>query len=229
MGIFALSEQPNDTPRSGASERRPNRSPFSSEEKVLAEVVTRLVRGLDPDDVWLFGSRAERRNAPDSDFDLLAVTKVSDGGAALTTMPFTHQLEGLVWDATSFRVVPTSSKRNAMIRRASAGTSFARDRSSMSVQRRMDAFLRSPPAAYEPPMYCLTKTCSRMRRYTYSRLLSGSRALLTHGGVSFGISHNLGQIHGQRRGEPSSRIRAPFPPSIGSTKPSGATKHETGC
>jgi uncharacterized protein len=43
------------------------------------EVVTRLVRGLDPDEVWLFGSRAERRNAPDSDFDLFVVTKVSDG------------------------------------------------------------------------------------------------------------------------------------------------------
>jgi uncharacterized protein len=45
------------------------------------EVVTRLVRGLDPDEVWLFGSRAERRNAPDSDFDLFVVTKVSDGDA----------------------------------------------------------------------------------------------------------------------------------------------------
>ena len=63
------------------SERRPNRGPFSSEEEALTEVVTRLVRGLDPDEVWLFGSRAERRNAPDSDFDLFVVTKVSDGDA----------------------------------------------------------------------------------------------------------------------------------------------------
>ena len=45
------------------------------------EVVVRLVRGLDPDEVWLFGSRAECRNAPDSDFDLFVVTKVSDGDA----------------------------------------------------------------------------------------------------------------------------------------------------
>ena len=81
MGILAVSEQPNDTPGSEASERRPNRGPFSSEEEALMEVVTRLVRGLDPDEVWLFGSRAERRNAPDSDFDLFVVTKVSDGDA----------------------------------------------------------------------------------------------------------------------------------------------------
>ena len=81
MGILAVSEQPNDTPGSEASERRPNRGPFSSEEEALIEVVTRLVRGLDPDEVWLFGSRAERRNAPDSDFDLFVVTKVSDGDA----------------------------------------------------------------------------------------------------------------------------------------------------
>jgi hypothetical protein len=60
---------------------RPNRGPFASEEEALAEVVARLVRGLDPEEIWLFGSRAERRNAPDSDFDLLVVTKVADGAA----------------------------------------------------------------------------------------------------------------------------------------------------
>ena len=34
---------------------------------------------LDPEAVWLFGSRAEGRASPDSDFDLLVVTKVEDG------------------------------------------------------------------------------------------------------------------------------------------------------
>jgi predicted nucleotidyltransferase len=81
MGILAVPERPNDASGSEAPERRPNRGPFSSEEEALVEVVTRLVRGLDPDEVWLFGSRAERRNAPDSDFDLFVVTKVSDGEA----------------------------------------------------------------------------------------------------------------------------------------------------
>src|SRR5215472_5543783 len=130
--------QPGDTRGSGAQELRPNRGPFSSEAEALTELVARLVRGLDPDEVWLFGSRAERRNAPNSDFDLFVVTKVSDGDAGFDYNAVTHQSEGLVWDATSFRVVPTSSKRNAMIRRASAGTSFAPDRSSTSVQRRID-------------------------------------------------------------------------------------------
>jgi uncharacterized protein len=73
--------QPSDARGSEVLELRPNRGPFSSEAEALTEIVARLVRGLDPNEVWLFGSRAERRNAPDSDFDLFAVTKVSDGDA----------------------------------------------------------------------------------------------------------------------------------------------------
>jgi uncharacterized protein len=73
--------QPSDARGSGAQGLRPNRGPFSSEAEALTELVARLVRGLDPDEVWLFGSRAERRNAPDSDFDLFVVTRVSDGDA----------------------------------------------------------------------------------------------------------------------------------------------------
>jgi predicted nucleotidyltransferase len=64
-----------------ASPVRPNRGPFASEDQALDEVVGRLVRALDPQEIWLFGSRAEDRNAPDSDFDLLIVTKVEDGEA----------------------------------------------------------------------------------------------------------------------------------------------------
>jgi uncharacterized protein len=73
--------QPSDARGSEGQKLRPNRGPFSSEAEALTELVARLVRGLDPDEVWLFGSRAERRNAPDSDFDLFVVTKVSDGDA----------------------------------------------------------------------------------------------------------------------------------------------------
>jgi predicted nucleotidyltransferase len=58
-----------------------NRGPFASEDEALIEVVKRLVHDLDPEQVWLFGSRAEGRSAPDSDFDLLVVTKVEDGDA----------------------------------------------------------------------------------------------------------------------------------------------------
>ena len=60
---------------------RPNRGPFASEDQALGEVVERLVSALDPQEIWLFGSRAEGRHAPDSDFDLLIVTKVEDGQA----------------------------------------------------------------------------------------------------------------------------------------------------
>jgi predicted nucleotidyltransferase len=57
----------------------PNRGPFETEDQALIEVVGRLIRALDPDQIWLFGSRAEGRSAPDSDFDLLVVTKTADG------------------------------------------------------------------------------------------------------------------------------------------------------
>ena len=59
----------------------PNRGPFKSEADALAHVVDRLTSELDPVAIWLFGSRATGSNAPDSDFDLLVVTKDEDGEA----------------------------------------------------------------------------------------------------------------------------------------------------
>ena len=53
--------------------RPPNRGAFPSEAEALAEVVRRLVRAFYPQEVRLFGSRADGRAAPDSDFDLLVV------------------------------------------------------------------------------------------------------------------------------------------------------------
>lgn len=43
----------------------------------LAPILARLVERLHPEAIWLFGSRAEGRARPDSDYDLLAV--VADG------------------------------------------------------------------------------------------------------------------------------------------------------
>ena len=51
----------------------PNDGGLGSEEAALAYVVRRLVRGLHPLQIHLFGSRAEGRARPDSDFDLLVV------------------------------------------------------------------------------------------------------------------------------------------------------------
>ena len=59
----------------------PNRGPFASEDDALRGVVQRLIEGLDPNEIWLFGSRARGIHQPDSDFDLLVVTAPEDGDA----------------------------------------------------------------------------------------------------------------------------------------------------
>ncbi len=56
-----------------------NKGVFADEGEALSEVVNRLVKAFDPASIWLFGSRAEGRSRPDSDFDLLLVAK-SEGG-----------------------------------------------------------------------------------------------------------------------------------------------------
>ncbi|MBN9309717.1 nucleotidyltransferase domain-containing protein [Devosia sp.] len=60
----------------------PNTGPFATEADALDGVLRRLVDELDPEAIWLFGSRASGRSRPDSDFDLLVVTKTSDGELA---------------------------------------------------------------------------------------------------------------------------------------------------
>jgi predicted nucleotidyltransferase len=63
----------------GTALLRPNTGPFASEREALREVLRRLVRDLDPEQIWLFGSRAEGRHRPDSDFDLFVVTRTNSG------------------------------------------------------------------------------------------------------------------------------------------------------
>lgn len=75
------------TPREGAIARGPvrhvraNTGPFATEAEALRQVVTRLGEALHPESIWLFGSRARGDNRPDSDFDLLVITRISDGDA----------------------------------------------------------------------------------------------------------------------------------------------------
>jgi uncharacterized protein len=52
---------------------RPNIGPYSTEDAALRALVDKLIRGLSPRAVYLFGSRAEGRARPDSDFDLLVI------------------------------------------------------------------------------------------------------------------------------------------------------------
>jgi predicted nucleotidyltransferase len=52
-----------------------NKGVFADESEALSEIVRRLVLRLDPESIWLFGSRARGTARPDSDFDLLLVAK----------------------------------------------------------------------------------------------------------------------------------------------------------
>jgi len=74
---YAADKRPKQPART-----RPNSGPFASEEDALTAVVGRLVEGLDPEAIYLFGSRASGTARPDSDFDLLVVTRTEDGDAA---------------------------------------------------------------------------------------------------------------------------------------------------
>jgi len=127
-------------PQRASRKPPPNRGPFASEDEALQEVVKRLVTGIDPEQIWLFGSRAENRNAPDSDFDLLVVTKVADGETALDYDVLYAPIQGLGVGAMWCRAARTSSRPSGTIRQVSAGKSCARGRCSMSAPKRIAAF-----------------------------------------------------------------------------------------
>jgi predicted nucleotidyltransferase len=52
---------------------------YEDEQSALSGVVRRLVDGLHPKKIFLFGSRARGDHRPDSDFDLLVITNAEDG------------------------------------------------------------------------------------------------------------------------------------------------------
>lgn len=56
-----------------------NTGNYASETQALEAVVARIVDQVDPEAIWLFGSRARGTHRPDSDFDLLVVTRLEDG------------------------------------------------------------------------------------------------------------------------------------------------------
>lgn len=49
--------------------------------EVLGQMVEAIVREADPEEIWLFGSRARGEAAPDSDVDLLVVEREPFGPA----------------------------------------------------------------------------------------------------------------------------------------------------
>jgi uncharacterized protein len=52
----------------------------------IAPLIERIVARLEPEEIWLFGSRAEGRARPDSDYDLLAVLPDSAPESSLDLM-----------------------------------------------------------------------------------------------------------------------------------------------
>jgi uncharacterized protein len=64
--------------QSAQKQIKPNYGPYISEQDALDALVSRLVVALDPQMIWLFGSRARGDARADSDFDLLVVAK-ADG------------------------------------------------------------------------------------------------------------------------------------------------------
>jgi predicted nucleotidyltransferase len=54
---------------------RPNLGRYATEDAALAGLVDSLVTQLDPQEIWLFGSRGRGDARPDSDFDLLVVAR----------------------------------------------------------------------------------------------------------------------------------------------------------
>jgi predicted nucleotidyltransferase len=53
---------------------RPNYGRFGSEQRALSALVERLVDALDPEAIYLFGSRARGDATPLGDFDILVIT-----------------------------------------------------------------------------------------------------------------------------------------------------------
>ncbi len=53
-------------------------SSIQSAESLLAEIVRRIIRVVDPEKVILFGSRARGDAHPDSDFDLLVIKESTE-------------------------------------------------------------------------------------------------------------------------------------------------------
>lgn len=54
---------------------------YATPDQALDEVIRRLAAALNPVAIYLFGSRAHGTARPDSDFDLLVVTRPEDGEA----------------------------------------------------------------------------------------------------------------------------------------------------
>jgi predicted nucleotidyltransferase len=80
--------KPDESGRRTAT-RLPRKAPRNASPLDLAPIarlIERIVARLEPEEIWLFGSRAEGRARPDSDYDLLAVLPDNAPESALDLM-----------------------------------------------------------------------------------------------------------------------------------------------
>lgn len=77
---------------------RVNKGIFPNESAALRAVVERLSLEIRPHEIYLFGSRARGDHRPDSDFDLLVITRTSDGEAGADFNRMRKPLKGLFVD-----------------------------------------------------------------------------------------------------------------------------------
>ena len=105
----ALKRDPTLAPRlEAALEHRAGPSatavgPFKDEAAALGFIRDRLVLGLAPESIWLFGSRARGDHRPDSDFDILVVLPDELGAKA---KDYRRALEPLLGSGLPCDVVP---------------------------------------------------------------------------------------------------------------------------
>jgi uncharacterized protein len=76
----------NERRRGAALPREPARQAVPIDLLPIAPLLERIVARLEPVEIWLFGSRAEGRARPDSDYDLLAVLPDDAPESALDLM-----------------------------------------------------------------------------------------------------------------------------------------------
>ena len=73
----------------------------------IAPLVARIVAHLRPEEIWLFGSRAEGRARPDSDYDLLAVLPDDAPESALDLLK--------AWELTCGLGIPAGPRKRGQV------------------------------------------------------------------------------------------------------------------
>jgi predicted nucleotidyltransferase len=84
------------------------------ETKVLDEAATRLIKGLNPQKIYLFGSRANGTDSADSDYDIITIVSESDMPGYKRAMHARRLLSGL--DASFDVIVMTINEWARQVR-----------------------------------------------------------------------------------------------------------------